>query len=178
MNKEKLIQDILRSEKVGTTKQALRPSEGIYYVIPRKTGSPIVVSRRAEDFGSDSEDKLLHMFMWQDVLRSLAHEFKLTKSEVEDLKDNYMCIPRGRVQKQYDVNKGEYTGSYVIFHGGDIPVNLISNFVYQDFGLGPLASAKKVVWQVEDHEKMDANDRKILNKIIDDKKKKKQKLTK
>jgi len=170
MKNEKLIKDILRSEKVGTTKQALKPSEGIYYVIPRKVGAPIIVSRRADDY--DDEDKLLHMFMWHDVLRSIAHEYKLSQFEVDDLRDNYRSIPRGRVQKQYDANKGEYTGKYVIFYGGDIPVNLISNFVYQDFGLSPLASAKKVVWQVEDHEKIDENDKKALNKILNKKKSK------
>jgi hypothetical protein len=166
---ESLISEIMRTEKPGTSKQALKPSEGIYYVIPRKKGNPIVVSRRTDDH--DNEDELLHMFFWTDVLRSIAHEYKLKSVEIEDLKDNYMAIPRGRVQKEYDVGKQEYTGNYIIFHGGDVPVNLINNFVYQDFGLAPLASEKRVKWQVESHEKMSKEDREKFNQIINRKKK-------
>jgi hypothetical protein len=168
MKQEILIQEILRTEKTGTSKQALKPSEGIYYVIPRKKGNPIVVSRRTDEH--ENEDELLHMFFWTNVLRSIAHEYKLKPLDVEDLKDNYMAIPRGRVQKEFDVSKQEYTGNYVIFHGGDVPTSLISNFIYQDFGLAPLASEKKVKWQVESHEKMSKEDREKFNQIVKKKK--------
>jgi hypothetical protein len=169
MNQEKIIKEILRTEKTGTSKSALKPSEGIFYIIPRKKGNPIVVSRRTDEH--ENEEDLLHMFFWKNVLKSIAHEYKLKPVEVEELQDNYMAIPRGRVQKEFDVQKGEYTGDYIVFHGGEVPVNLINNFVYQDFGLAPLASEKRVKWQVESHEKMSKEDREKFNQIVNKKKK-------
>ena len=146
---------------MATTKQALRPSEGIYYVVPQKTGSPIIMSRR-----EDEEENVTHMFFWKKILRVIAHEFKLDSYDIEDLKDLYQGIPRGRVQKEIDFDTHEFTGRYVVIHGGDVPVAQIKPFVHQDFGLIPLASQGKVIWKVDDHEKMDPNDRKEFLKVI------------
>jgi len=168
---ERMIKEILRTEKTGTSKQALKPSEGIYYVIPRKKGNPIVVSRRSDD-ESKTEEELLHIFFWHDVLKSIAHEYKLSQDEVDDLKDHYMAVPRGRVQKEFDPHSQSYTGNYIVFHGGEIPTSLISNFVYQDFGLAPLVPVKKVRWQEESHEKVTPKDKEVFDKIITKKKKK------
>jgi hypothetical protein len=161
---EKLINEILRTEKTGTSKQAIKPSEGIYYVVPRKTGAPAVFSRRTD--AHDNEDDLLHIFFWENVLRSIAAEYKLKQDKVDDLKNAYMAIPRGRVVKEYDVEKRSYTGRYVIYHGGEVPINLISNFVYQDFGLYPLSNAKKVLWQIDSHEKVSKEDQELFYKVI------------
>lgn len=167
MSKEKIIKDILRTEKIATTKQARKPAEGIYYVVPRKIGNPVVVSRREDDFDSDID--VTHIFLWDNILKSLEHEYKLNFMDISQLKDAYRSIPRGRIQKEYKDN--EYTGNYVILHGDDVPINLIRNFVYQDFGLAPLASAGKVIWQTTDHEKMIDKEKKLLNKIINKRKK-------
>jgi hypothetical protein len=109
------------------------------------------------------------------VLKSIAHEYNLTQDDIASLKDAYMAIPRGRIQKEFDLKSGAYTGRYIVFHGDDIPINLIKNFVYQDFGLSPLASANKVIWQEEDHEKMSKKDKELFFKTIDKKKTKKKK---
>lgn len=141
------------------TKQALKPSEGIYYVVPQKKGSPLIMSRR-----EDEEENVTHWGFWNKVLRVIASEFGL--SDVDDLKDKYQAIPRGRIQKEVDFDTNNYTGKYVVIHGGDVPVAQIKPFVHQDFGLIPLASQDMVVWKVDDHEKMDPVDRKTFLETV------------
>jgi hypothetical protein len=146
---------------MATTKQALRPSEGVYYVVPQKTGSPMIMSRR-----EDEEENVTHMFFWRAVLREIVGEFDISPSDHKALIELYQGIPRGRVQKEIDFDTHKFTGRYVIIHGGDVPVAQIKPFVHQDFGLIPLASQGKVIWKIDDHEKMDPNDRKEFLKVV------------
>ena len=146
---------------MATTKQALKPSEGVYYVVPQKTGSPMIMSRR-----EDEEENVTHMFFWRAVLREIVGEFDISPSDHKTLIELYQGIPRGRIQKEIDFDTHEFTGRYVVIHGGDVPVAQIKPFVHQDFGLIPLASQGKVIWKVDDHEKMDPNDRKEFLRVI------------
>jgi len=146
---------------MSTTKQARSPSEGIYYVVPGKDGHAIVLSQREDEI-----ENATHMFFWEKILKSIAHEYSLKPDQIEDLKTNYMAIPRGRVVKDFDHQTFKYTGKYIVLHGGDVPVTQIRNLVEQDFGLIQLSSQKKVLWKVDDHEKMDSKDRKIFLEVI------------
>jgi len=146
---------------MATTKQALRPSEGVYYVVPQKTGSPLIMSKR-----EDEEENVTHYFFWDKIIRVIAHEFKLKPYDVDDLKELYQGIPRGRVQKEIDFDTHDYTGKYVVLHGGDVPVTQIKPFVHQDFGLISLASEGKVIWKIDEHEKMDPDNRKEFLSIV------------
>ena len=102
-------------------------------------------------------DEPAHMFFWEKVLRFVAKEYKI---DTEHLKTHYMGVPRGRVQKEIDHIEYKPTGNYIILHGGDVPVSTIQYAVLQDFGLNELNRAGKVKWVVNDHEKMDPEDRK------------------
>lgn len=146
---------------MGMSKRALKPAEGVYYIIPKKKGGYEVLSLRA-----DESDEPLHMFYWDKVLTQVAREYKLKPADIRDLKTNYMAIPRGRVQKEIDKDTLKETGKYIIIHGGDVPLSQIKHFVLQDFGLIPLSTHKKVVWNVDSHEKMDAEDKKALKDAI------------
>lgn len=137
---------------MSNSKQAAIPSEGIYYVVPKKDGHITVLSQRA-----DEVEEPAHMFFWEKVLRYIAIEYH---RDMEHLSTNYMAIPRGRVQKEIDKVSFQPTGRYIILHGGDVPTSTISFAVLQDFGLVPLAAAGKVSWVVDAHEKMDPKDQK------------------
>ena len=117
---------------MSNSKQALTPSEGIYYILPTRQGHNEVLSQRADD-----TDEPAHMFFWEKV-----------------------GVPRGRVQKEIDHIEYKPTGNYIILHGGDVPVSTIQYAVLQDFGLNELNRAGKVKWVMDDHEKMDPEDRK------------------
>lgn len=143
------------------SKNALKPSEGVYYVIPGKKGNYTVLSLRA-----DESDEPLHMFFWERVLNQVASEYKLKPGDVIDLKTKYMAIPRGRVQKEIDKDTLKETGKYIIVHGGDVPLSQIKHFILQDFGLIPLSANKMVKWVVDSHEKMDAGDKEALKNAI------------
>lgn len=149
------------------SKNALKPSEGIYYVIPNKKGNYTVLSLRA-----DESDEPLHMFFWKKVLNQVANEYKLKPGDVTDLRTNYMAIPRGRIQKEIDKKTLKETDNYIILHGGDVPLSQIKPFVLQDFGLIPLAANKRVKWIIDPHEKMDPEDKKALENAIKESKKK------
>lgn len=140
-----------------SSKNATIPAEGVYYVLPRINGGYSVYSLR-----SDETEEPLHMFYWEKVLNQVAHEYKLKPNDVEDLKTNYMAIPRGRVQKEFDKTSFKETGRYLIVHGGDVPISQIKHFVLQDFGLITLSTQDKVKWIVDSHEKMDPKDVKVL----------------
>ena len=142
-------------------KQALTPSEGIYYVVPQKVGNPMVVSQRSSDHTED----VTHLFFWEKVLRLLAKEFNLSHGDIEDLRTMYMSIPRGRVQKVLG-DDFKPTGGYVVVHGNDVPLSMVKPFVHQDFGLIQLAAEGKVIWKEEAHEKMDKQDRTVLQDIL------------
>lgn len=149
---------------MSKSKQAATPSEGIYYVVPDKAGHVTVLSQRA-----DEVDEPAHMFFWEKVLRQVAAGYGLPAHELEDLKTNYMAVPRGRVQKEIDKTTFQPTGRYVILHGGDVPVSTIQYAVLQDFGLVPLSAEKRVTWKVEAHEKMDPEDVAALKSAVDTK---------
>ena len=145
---------------MSNSKKAYTPSEGIYYVVPNKDGHVSVFSER-EDEASDSP---AHMFFWDKVLRHIQHEYKLSQSDVDELKTHYMAIPRGRVQKEINHETFKPTGKYVILHGGDIPVSSVEYAVLQDFGLAGIRD--RVIWKVEPHEKMDPKDREVFKGVI------------
>lgn len=147
---------------MANSKLAAVPAEGIYYVVPDKKGHITVLSQR-----SDETDEPAHMFFWERVLRQVASGYGLPAHELEDLKTNYMAIPRGRVQKEIDPTTFQLTGRYVILHGGEVPVSTIQYAVLQDFGLVPLSAQKKVIWKVEPHEKMDPADVAALKSVVD-----------
>jgi len=146
---------------MGMSKKALKPAEGVYYAIPKTKGGYEVLSLR-----TDETDEPLHMFFWEKVLRQVAKEYKLTSSDITTLISNYMAIPRGRVQKDFDKDTLKETGKYIIVHGGDAPLPQIKHFVLQDFGLIPLSANKKVEWIVDSHEKMDPEDQKALKDVM------------
>ena len=131
---------------MSNSKLAAIPAEGVYYVVPRKTGGFLVLSQR-----SDEVDDPMHMFFWEEILNSVAREYGIKPIDMEDLKTNYMAIPRGRVQKEIDKKSLKETGGYIILHGNDVPVSQIRPLVLQDFGLAALTIAKKVKWIEDDH---------------------------
>jgi len=147
---------------MALTKKAYTPSEGIYYVVPRKDGHVTVLSQRADE----AEDPT-HMFFWGDVLVKLSMEYG---KDLSDITTNYLGLPRGRVQEELTrvVNTTKFmkTGRYVVLHGDDVPVSTIRYAILQDFGLGELESQKKVVWKVEPHEKMDPSDSMAVQRAL------------
>jgi hypothetical protein len=145
---------------MNRTKQAMTPSEGIYYVIPDERGQPSVVAQRTDE----TEDEPVHMFFWDKVLILLAH--KMPESDLNPLRGHYLALPRGRIQKEYDLATHKYTGGYVILHGGEVPTRLIQYAVFQDFGLNQLSSLGKVKWSVNQHEKVNEEDEKIYQEIL------------
>lgn len=143
-----------------SSKLALKPAEGVYYAVPSKEGGYRIFSQR-----SDEVDDPLHMMYWEKVLREIANEYKLDRSDIQKLNTAYMAVPRGRVQKEFDKATLKETGRYLIIHGGDAPLSQIKHFVLQDFGLLPLSTHKKVDWKVDTHEKMDPEDKKLFEEI-------------
>lgn len=143
---------------MNRSKKAASPAEGIYYVVPSKSGHVSILSERDDGFSDPA-----HMFFWEKILRHLSKEFSV---DLNPVSTNYMGLPRGRVQKEIDTETFQPTGRWVVLHGNDVPLSTIKYAVLQDFGLLPLSSQGKVVWKEEPHEKMDPADVSEVRKIL------------
>lgn len=142
-------------------KLAVKPSEGVYYVLPEPGGGYTVFSQR-----SDEVEEPLHFDYWEKILPEIARKYKLDPGEIKELRPRYTAIPRGRVIQEIDYDNGKPTGNYIVAHGGDMPLSQIKYFVLQDFGLLELNRAGKVIWRIDDHEKMDPEDREFFRNLI------------
>lgn len=136
-------------------KNAVKPAEGIYYVVPLKVGVKVMSLRE------DETTNPAHMFYWPRVITEIAHEYGIDELDIpEEVRTAYTGIPRGRIV--HDTNRD----MWIILHGNDVPLNQIRHFVLQDFGLYQLDAAGKVQWKFDDHETMDPEDQKTLRSII------------
>lgn len=142
------------------SKLAVKPSEGIYYAVPDPDGGFRIFSQR-----SDEVEEPLHFEYWEKILPEIARIWKLSLREKDTLRDHYTAVPRGRIVKEHDYDKG-VTGNYVVAHGDDVPLNQIKAFVLQDFGLLGLNREGKIKWKVDPHEKMDSEDKDVFKRII------------
>jgi hypothetical protein len=127
------------------------PHSGVFYMIPdpKRTGSYTIYSEIQEKGGED----VSHLFLFDKVKQILKTRFKVDLEGV----DAYTGIPRGRVIEPNDLH-----GNWVVAYGNDFPLNKYRDLIISEFLLRDASDSGKVKWEIDPHEKMTPEERKIM----------------
>jgi len=128
--------------------QILEPKAGVFYMVPEANhqGHYSVIAETTDD----SEDPL-HLMLWDRVKKLLEHRFK------KIISDQYMSIPRGRVIPPVDVK-----GTWILAWGNDFPLSEYKSEILSAFQLHDIDSLGKLEVTVDNHEKMNPQEQKII----------------
>ena len=128
--------------------QILEPKAGVFYMVPEAVhaGHYSVYAETTDD----SEDPL-HLMLWDHVQKLLEHRFK------KPVSDQYMSIPRGRVIPPTDVK-----GTWILAWGDDFPLSEYKSEILSAFSLQDINSLGKLETSVDNHEKMNPQEQKII----------------
>jgi len=130
-----------------------RPEIGVFYLIPDiKSGIYSILSEYDRP-GKDSA----HYFLWDEVIKILRIRFK--KSDIDIIRDSYQGLPRGRISTRDEK-------SWVILHGGDFPIAKYKPDILGEFKLNDADSIGKVSWTIDNHEKMNSNEKKLVEDVL------------
>lgn len=136
-------------------KLARKPASGVYYAVPKdRTFS----NWEIKYIRNDETNEPLHFEMWFDLVDILKHQLNLTDEEARQLGDNYTGLPRGRVLSPQEIGTGD---KWIVSHGDDTP-EMLKHQILTAFGLLPLNRVGKVVWSVDDHEKMNPQEKELV----------------
>jgi hypothetical protein len=129
-----------------------RPKLGVFYLVPDpKTNKYTIYSEYDED-----ENEAVHLNLWDSIVSLLKRRYR--DKNVDIFEDNYRGLPRGRVMET-----GE--NQWIIAWGEDFP-NEYKSDIISDFHLGDAQSINKVRWEFQNHETMQANDKKAVEKVL------------
>jgi hypothetical protein len=157
----------------GLQKNAIRPSEGPYYLVKYKNNWAI------EAFPSVEYGGVGHQDVWKNyIVPRLIESYglNLTREQKTELESAYTGFPRGRISASGTDPSigielpGEKAGHWYVDHGNDLPSEISREkwmgMVAQSFGLYGLIVRNMVEFRVSPHEKMDPDDVKIIRKLI------------
>jgi hypothetical protein len=129
------------------------PKSGIFYFVPDpKTLGYTIFSSFDE---GEEDDMNLHLGVWQRVLQKLKGRFR--DKTIDLVEYDYRGLPRGRVIKN--------TNEWLVAWGGDISEKLKREVIYE-FNLSSMESAGKVRWEIDSHEKMEADEKEEIEKYL------------
>lgn len=130
-----------------------RPKTGVFYMVPDpKTGKYTIYSEFDEE-GVEA----VHLMLWDSIVNLLRRRFR--DKPVDIVEDHYRGLPRGRIMENG-------TNQWVVAWGEDFPDSYKSD-VISDFRLRDAQEIDKVTWEFQDHETMQANDKKTVEKTLD-----------
>lgn len=128
-----------------------RPKTGVFYLVPDlKSGKYTIYS----EFSENGEEAL-HLMLWDSIVDLLRRRFR--DKSVANLEDYYRGLPRGRI-----IDNGD---SWIVAWGKDFPDTYKSDIV-SEFNLGDAQSIGKVSWEFQNHETMQANDKRNVEKSL------------
>jgi hypothetical protein len=135
---------------IGQVKRAQRkPVEGVYYVVPLKTG--------IDEVWAETKREVVdpwHFDFWtREVAPALGEMYGLDADTVSKIRTAYTGLPRGRVVRK--------DNKWIIAHGGDTP-DAVKHKVKSGFGLFGVEAE----WILDEHEKMDSTDAKIVSDAL------------
>jgi hypothetical protein len=129
-----------------------KPKTGVFYLVPDpKTGNYTIYSEH-----DDEGNEAVHLMLWDTIVNLLRRRYR--DKAVELIEDNYRGLPRGRIMES-----GE--NQWVVAWGEDFPDQYKLD-VISDFKLGDAKAIGKVRWEFQDHETMQANDKKVVEKTL------------
>jgi hypothetical protein len=129
-----------------------RPIIGVFYLVPDPKSGKYTIYSEYDENGNEA----VHLMLWDSIVNLLRRRFR--DKPVDIIEDNYRGLPRGRVMEQ-----GE--NSWIIAWGEDFPEEYKSD-VISDFRLNDAKSIGKVKWEFQNHETMQANDKKVVEKTL------------
>lgn len=150
-----LMSDIEKEQKEEDYKNITfsnRPSSGAFYYAPtnrKMTQWKFFGDKTAGDINVPQEEEPTHFGLWHRKILPHLKSLGLSQIEMIDVGDNYIGLPRGRVQ--YEPNK-----QTKILHGNDLPTGINKNEVINFFNLKGI----KVNWEFWSHEAMDPKEKK------------------
>lgn len=146
-------------------------TEGIWYYIF------LAPTWKLEIFRTDKEPfyGLGHREAWKDYITPmLAAHYKLPEAQARALEEYAQAFPRGRMGKipeaSVAVKPGEEPGHWYFWHGGDFPKGLSiereKHKLVSAFNVSMQVVRGLLHWQEVDHEKMDAEDQRELQRRL------------
>jgi len=129
-----------------------KPKTGVFYLVPDpKTKKYTIYSEYDED-GNEA----VHLMLWDSIVNILRRRFR--NKFIDIIEDNYRGLPRGRIMES-GVNK------WIIAWGEDFPDEYKQD-VIKDFNLIDAQAINKVNWEFQNHETMQANDKKTVENTL------------
>lgn len=131
-------------------KKAFEPPKlGVFYMVPDpKTGKYTIYSEEG--------DEAVHLMLWDSIVNLLRRRFR--DKPVDIISDNYRGLPRGRIMENGP-------NEWKVAWGNDFPEEYKSD-VISEFSMGDAKSLGKVTWEFQDHETMQARDKKAVEKTL------------
>jgi hypothetical protein len=130
-----------------------RPEVGAFYMVPDpKTNKYTILSA----FDTPGEDSA-HFFLWDEVKKVLQARFK--NADMDYINDTYQGIPRGRVSERSSKD-------WLVLHGNDFPLEEYKADILSEYKLQDAESLGKVLWVVENHEKMNQREKESVEKTL------------
>jgi len=153
----------------------VRPSSGIwYYVWFNPKWKRVIV--RYTDYGPYG-----HPEFWEEYIASkIVEHYKLDRFKLDQVADLCYSMPRGRVERVPEAGAGKITftmenekpGVWYMDYGGDIPSGLNAEAeqrrLISEFNLSGFANRELVEFRVVGHEKMLAEHKEKMQKLIGD----------
>lgn len=134
-------------------KKALeRPETGVFYLVPNPKSRKYTIYAEVDSPDNDAA----HLLLWESIVELLRRRFR--NKQVDVLQDNYRGLPRGRVM--------ELSGSWAIGYGKDFPLAEYKHEILAEFKLYDYEAIGKVMWEFQDHETMQAGDKKAVESTL------------
>lgn len=131
-----------------------QPKAGIFYMIPDLKSGKYDLYPQFEENG----EEVTHLFLWDQVAKKLQLRSKIDESS---FLPHYQGIPRGRIIAPFKAQD-----TWIIGIGGDFPLEQYKQQILSDFNLSDAFAAGKVKFEVQDHEKMNVNDKKTIEALL------------
>jgi hypothetical protein len=129
-----------------------KPKLGVFYLVPEPKSGKYTIFSELEEDGADA----VHLMLWDSVVELLRRRFR--DKSVDIISDNYRGLPRGRIMEA-----GE--NQWKVAWGNDFPDEYKSD-VISEFRLGDAQSLGKLLWEFQEHETMQAGDKKVVEKTL------------
>jgi len=142
----------MQAKKVTEKKAFEKPDTGIFYLIPDPKTLRYTLWADVDYPGHE----VSHMMSWDKVVELLRRRFR--GKYVDIISNNYRGLPRGRVT--------ETSGGWIVGHGNDFQLGEFKHEILSEFKLYDAEAIGKVSWEYQDHETMQALDKKEVESIL------------
>jgi len=128
-----------------------QPKNGVFYLVPDPKSKKYTIYSEYDD----GESEAVHLVLWDSIVSLLRRRFR--DKNVDLIEDNYRGLPRGRIMQN--------SNEWIVAWGEDFPEEYKQD-VLLEFKLDDAQAIGKVKWEFQDHETMQANDKRIVEKTL------------